>query len=207
MPGKKNTKKTKTQTVVETTPVEPAPVEPAPVEPVPVEPAPVEPAPVEPAPVEPAPVDNVMNISSEFTYIVNELKESQLRNKELLQRVNKLEKMVTKEMKLLEKKSRKRTRNTSNTVNGFSKPGNVSDELRTFLKLNKGDLIARTEVTKKITEYCQSNNLQNQKDKRIIIPNASLRKLLRLNKGDELTYFNLQKYMKVHFPNKDGVFI
>ena len=31
-------------------------------------------------------------------------------------------------------------------------------------------------------------------------------KLLRLKKGDEVSFFNLQKYMKVHFPNKDGVF-
>jgi hypothetical protein len=34
-----------------------------------------------------------------------------------------------------------------------------------------------------------------------------LKKLLRLKKGDELTFFNLQKYMKVHYPNKDGVYI
>ena len=92
-------------------------------------------------------------------------------------------------------------------MNGFSKPGPVSDELKKFFDLGKDELIARTEITKKITSYCVEHNLQNEKDKRIIKPNKDLKKLLRLNDKDELTYFNLQKYMKIHFPNKDGVFV
>ena len=86
-------------------------------------------------------------------------------------------------------------------------PGDVSDELKTFFDLDKDEKIARTEVTKKITGYCNSNNLQNQKDKRIILPDKKLKKLLRLKDNEELTYFNLQKYMKIHFPNKDGKYL
>jgi len=75
------------------------------------------------------------------------------------------------------------------------------------LKLGKDELIARTEVTKKITQYCKEHSLQKEEDKRTIHVDAPLRKLLRLGKGDELTFFNLQKYMKIHYPNKDGVYV
>ena len=54
--------------------------------------------------------------------------------------------------------------------------------------------------------YCKEHNLQNLDDKRIILPDKSLQKLLRIKKSDQLTYFNLQKYMKVHFPNKEGIY-
>ena len=50
--------------------------------------------------------------------------------------------------------------------------------------------------------YCKEHNLQNFDDKRIILPDKSLQKLLRIKKSDQLTYFNLQKYMKHHFPKK-----
>ena len=161
----------------------------------------------EPTPVEPTPVDDslIESFKTEFNDLSGIVKDtiSTLRN--LQSRMTALDKRITKEVKTLEKKKHKKHRATG--TNGFSKPGNISDELREFLQLNKDELIARTEVTKKITEYCNTHNLQNESDKRIIIPNAQLRKLLRINKSDELTYFNLQKYMKVHFPNKDGVFI
>ena len=64
----------------------------------------------------------------------------------------------------------------------------------------------RTEVTKKITTYCQERGLQKESDKRIILPDKALAKLLRITKDDNLTYFNLQKYMMVHFPNKEGIY-
>jgi chromatin remodeling complex protein RSC6 len=101
----------------------------------------------------------------------------------------------------------KRVVDPNKPPSGFAKPGPVSDELRSFLKLGKDELIARTEVTKKITQYCKEHNLQKEEDKRTIHVDAPLRKLLRLSKGDELTFFNLQKYMKIHYPNKDGEYV
>ena len=101
----------------------------------------------------------------------------------------------------------KRVVDPNKPPSGFAKPGPVSAELAKFLKLGKDELIARTEVTKRITKYCQDKNLQKAEDKRTIHADKTLRDLLRLKKGDELTFFNLQKYMKVHYPNKDGKFI
>jgi upstream activation factor subunit UAF30 len=64
--------------------------------------------------------------------------------------------------------------------------------------------MARTEVTKEINQYIVTNNLQDKNNGRIIRADTKLRKLLRLNKSDELTYFNLQKYMSPHFPKKEA---
>ena len=60
--------------------------------------------------------------------------------------------------------------------------------------------MARTEVTKYLTSYIKDNNLQQPEDKRKINPDKKLSKLLKLTKDDQVTYFNLQKYMKSHFP-------
>ena len=54
-------------------------------------------------------------------------------------------------------------------------------------------------VTKMITSYVKEHNLQASDNGRRIIPDAKLKTLLKLKKGDELTYFNLQKYMSSHF--------
>ena len=58
-----------------------------------------------------------------------------------------------------------------------------------------------------VAEYCKAHDLQNGPDKRVIFPDKNVIKLLRLTKDNEpLTFFNLQKYMKVHYPNKEGVY-
>ena len=58
--------------------------------------------------------------------------------------------------------------------------------------------LARTQVTKEITAYIKEHNLQNQENKKIILPDKKLGALLNAGK-EEVTYFNLQKFMKVHF--------
>ena len=69
----------------------------------------------------------------------------------------------------------KRVVDPNKPPSGFAKPGPVSDELRSFLGLGKDELIARTEVTKKITEYCKEHNLQKAEDKRSIKTDAALK--------------------------------
>ena len=169
-----------------------------------------------PAPVEPeiiatpeAPTTELTVYSDEFTHILGQLKTLQTTLKELTIYTTKLEKRVAKEQKVLHKKAQgkgKRKNAGNKSPSGFSKPGPISDELRTFLGVGKDELVARTEVTKKINTYCREKGLQDKNDKRKLLPDKTLTKLLRIGKGDELTFFNLQKYMKVHFPNKDGVF-
>ena len=174
------------------------------------EPVVVEPVVVEPVVVETEIVDEgpeLFDYSSEITHLQDTLKSTLNTVRELVSHVAKLEKRLNRDKKVVDKKMKGRTKRIgAKTINGFSKPGPVSDALRSFLSLGKDELISRTDVTKGITEYCKKHNLQKEEDKRIILPDTKLRKLLNVSKSDELTYFNLQKYMKVHFPNKDGVY-
>ena len=111
-----------------------------------------------------------------------------------------LEKAVTKELKAAQKASKKGKRNAGNRApSGFVKPTLISDELAVFLGKDKGTLLARTTVSKEINVYIRANNLQDPANGRKINPDAKLAKLLKLAKTDELTYFNLQRFMKHHF--------
>lgn len=109
-----------------------------------------------------------------------------------------IEKKVAKMTKLMEKTTKKR-KSSQNKVSGFEKPTAISDELAKFVGEPVGTMLARTAVSKKIHEYVKSNNLQNPSNRRIIIPDAKLKKLLKTSGTDELSYFNLQKFLKVHF--------
>ena len=153
--------------------------------------------------------DSTVSYGDEFTSLVQMADDILKMARDFKVRLSKLEKSVSREHKQLEKKvrgKRRRVPNPDAPPSGFAKPGPVSDELRKFLNLGKGELIARTEVTKAINAYCKEHKLQNESDKRKILPDTHLRKLLKMKKNDELTFFNLQTYLKVHFPNKEGVF-
>jgi len=82
---------------------------------------------------------------------------------------------------------------------GFVKPTIISNELAEFLGKAIGTEMARTEVSKEINAYIAAHGLQDIENGRRINPDERLRKLLRLSDRDELTYFNIQKYMKHHF--------
>ena len=112
-----------------------------------------------------------------------------------------LEKIVSRELKNAQKSSsRHRKKNAGNRQpSGFVKPTRISDELAKFLGKQSGVEMARTEVSKEINAYIREKGLQDPENGRKIHPDASLTKLLNVQKGDELTYFNLQKYMKHHF--------
>ena len=111
-----------------------------------------------------------------------------------------LEKNVSREMKAAQKASSKRAKRAGNRQpSGFVKPTRISDELAKFLGKSVGTEMARTDVSKEINAYIRANNLQRPDNGRFIVPDAKLTTLLKLGKDDELSYFNLQRYMKPHF--------
>ena len=111
-----------------------------------------------------------------------------------------LEKKWTREIKAAQKQSSKRKRKAGNRApSGFVKPTKISDELASFLGKEKGTEMARTDVTREINTYIRAHKLQDKDNGRKIIPDTKLAALLKLKKTDELTYFNLQKYMSPHF--------
>jgi chromatin remodeling complex protein RSC6 len=83
--------------------------------------------------------------------------------------------------------------------NAFLKQKPLTDELCSFMGLKSGDKRSQTEVTKFISDYVKSHSCFDPTFKRRILPNAALAKLLRVDDKTEVTYLNLQKFLKVHF--------
>jgi len=111
-----------------------------------------------------------------------------------------LEKKWTRELKTAQKLSSKKKRKAGNRApSGFVKPTKISDELAKFLNKPVGSEMARTEVTRDINKYIRSNNLQDSSNGRKINADSKLAQLLKLKTTDELTYFNLQRFMSPHF--------
>tara|TARA_B110000858_G_C17805189_1_gene477576 strand:+ start:1799 stop:2461 length:663 start_codon:yes stop_codon:yes gene_type:complete len=111
-----------------------------------------------------------------------------------------LEKRWTRELRTAQKTVERRKRKVGNRApSGFVKPTLISDELASFLGKTSGTEMARTEVTREINKYIRANALQDKSNGRKINPDAALSSLLKIGTDDELTYFNLQRYMSPHF--------
>ena len=152
----------------------------------------------EPAATEVVDVEASINAQSiEFLAKLNQLSVviSSLKNE-----YRSLEKKWSRELKAAQKANSKRKRKSGNRApSGFVKPTRISDELAKFLEKPTGTEMARTDVTREINTYIRSHNLQDKENGRKINPDSKLSSLLKLKKTDELTYFNLQKYMSPHF--------
>ena len=129
-------------------------------------------------------------IHSSFTALKNDLKL--------------LEKKCNKDMKSMLKKSHKKKRNPNRAPSGFVKPALISEELASFLGKPIGTEMARTSVTKEINQYIKEKSLGDKSNGRHIIPDEALSTLLKLKPEDELTYFNLQRFMSHHFTKSDS---
>ena len=169
-------------------------------------------APVTPAPaveaasaaVEAAPAaveaDGVSTIFDQFTQFLAKLQSVSAHMSSLRTEFRSLERQVTRDLKAAAKISLKRKRKSGNRApSGFVKPTLISNELASFLGKPIGTEMARTEVTREINAYIREHKLQDKENGRKIIADKKLVGLLKLKKGDELTYFNLQKYMSPHF--------
>lgn len=111
-----------------------------------------------------------------------------------------IEKMFLRQLKASQKLNTKRKRKSGNRApSGFVKPTRISDELAKFLDKPIGSEMARTDVTKDINAYIRANKLQDITNGRRILPDKKLASLLKIKENEDLTYFNLQKFMSIHF--------
>ena len=109
-----------------------------------------------------------------------------------------LEKICKKEKRKYNKIAGKQNKGNK-APSGFAKPTTISEELCSFMNLEPGTKVARTEVTQFITKYIKDNNLQKISDKRYIIPNEALHKLWNTKDDDEVTFFTIQSHMNRHY--------
>jgi len=101
--------------------------------------------------------------------------------------------------KQLNKLEKHKARTSARPLSGFAIPTKLSDELYRFLQIQPGTMIARKDVTKMMNKYIVENNCRDEKDKRKIIPNEELQQLFECDEDAQITYFNLQTYMKKHY--------
>ena len=154
-----------------------------------------------------APVETVTQVTSsvnalqdEFAEFLGKLNQVSSQFSALRADFRTLEKKWTRELRTAQKTIERRKRKVGNRApSGFVKPTLISDQLASFLGKTSGTEMARTEVTREINKYIRANALQDKENGRKINPDAALSSLLKIGSGDELTYFNLQRYMSPHF--------
>jgi upstream activation factor subunit UAF30 len=114
-------------------------------------------------------------------------------------------KSVTKSLRTLKKdtvkamKMKRKTNRAKNTTSGFMKPVKISDEMIKFTGWDADAPKSRVDVTKFICNYIKEKDLQKPEDRRVILPDSKLKKILKYQEGDNLTYYSLQKKIQHHF--------
>jgi len=124
---------------------------------------------------------------------------------ELISEAKRLEKKAARVQKLADKRRRRKApvegeEGKPARVSIFQIPTDISPALCAFMGRAAGSQESRSNVTKFITTYVKEKNLKNKHD---ITADAPLLKLLNLTAEDKLTYFNLQKYLNIHYLKKD----
>ena len=157
------------------------------------------------APVAAAPAESkestTPTLSEAFSDLLGQLASLRTQLTAVTTQARQLSKRSERELRAAMKASRKRPRKSgTRQPSGFVKPTLISKELANFLGKEVGTEMARTDVSKEINAYIRTHKLQDPKNGRIIKPDTKLQALLNIKKGDELTYFNLQRYMSPHFP-------
>ena len=149
--------------------------------------------------------DNTLDtwIMEQFTTINDSLTLFKMQITNLQKVVKTVEKDVKKELKNINRDKKKEKPKTKRAPSGFAKPTKVTKELCEFMNKPEGSEIARTEVTKAVVNYIKENNLieLGEDSKNKIVPDEKLKSLLGIHDEElnDLTYFNIQKYMNKHF--------
>lgn len=110
-----------------------------------------------------------------------------------------LSKDYEKQQKIIEKAQKKR-QNAKNSPSGFAKPNKISDELCDFIGVPHGTEKSRTDITRFINSYVKEHNLNKPENKRFILPDEKLKKILNVGDKEDINYFILQKLISHHFP-------
>ena len=145
------------------------------------------------APVAEAATDNVLSS------IIDKVNGLAAYIKDIQANLKVLSKEYDKQQKIIEKAQKKR-QNAKNSPSGFAKPNKISDELCDFIGVPHGTEKSRTDITRLINAYVKEHNLNKPENKRFILPDTKLKKILNVGDSEEINYFILQKLISHHFP-------
>tara|TARA_B110001450_G_C17650186_1_gene492934 strand:- start:1233 stop:1982 length:750 start_codon:yes stop_codon:yes gene_type:complete len=156
-------------------------------------------------------------VQSLFNELIDHSENLQKQQKKMTTNLKRVFKSYAKECKDLKKASTKNRKKfvdgnkPKRAPSGFAKPTQISNVLCDFLDVAHGSLMARTEVTKRVTKYIKEAKLQVPANRRRFVPDSKLASILgkldTTSKGKDgktdsekgYTYFNLQKYLSPQF--------
>jgi len=136
--------------------------------------------------------DVISNVLEKIAALTAHVKSVQTSLKILIKEFDKQKKIIDKVQKKKEKAKK--------TPSGFAKPCKISDELCSFIGVDKGTEMSRTEITRHINSYVKEHNLNNPENRREFFPDKKLKAILDVKDGEKVTYFILQRLIAHHFP-------
>jgi chromatin remodeling complex protein RSC6 len=140
-----------------------------------------------------ADVENVVQVlADKIGSLASLVKDIQSSLKPVLKEHDKLRKIV--------ERIQKKRDNARKSPSGFAKPNKISDELCDFIGVPHGTEKSRTDITRYINAYVKEHNLNKPTNRRIILPDEKLKKILKINNEEEVTFFILQRLISHHFP-------
>jgi chromatin remodeling complex protein RSC6 len=134
---------------------------------------------------------------SELDKLLEMFSALELQMKDMKTQIKAVQKENVKNKKILNKEKARKEK-ARKSPSGFAKPTKISNEMCDFMKISRGSEKSRTEVTRSINQYIKANNLNNPTNKRLIIPDATLKKLLSLKDNEQISFFHMQKYLTPH---------
>jgi len=141
---------------------------------------------------------NLTKLIAKFDIIRDKISDQKNSLDDINKDIKTFEKLINKLVKNYIKKETKPKKPRKKS--GIALPVSISNELCEFMGIEPGSKLARTQVTQYLSTYIKDSNLINPENKKIIIPNEKLAKLLGEDINNiELTYFNIQTYMNKHF--------
>ena len=149
-----------------------------------------------------------VDASEQLKTILSTLVEQSSVLKTLMNTVRNVIKDTDKQTKELEKLRNKRIRvkterSADALPSGITKPVAITDELAIFLEVAPGTLVPRNEVTKGVSTYVKKHEISDPTNKQKFVlddrPAAKVLRALLGNPVEDVTYFNLQKYLKHHY--------
>ena len=144
---------------------------------------------------------------------IEALKEGDTKSKgvRFLRNINKRVKLAKNQAsKLIKQKKNGTAKKSTNVNSGFLKPVQISKEMAKFTGWDVDQLRSRVDVTKFLCQYIRDHNLQNPEDKRQIVADAKLQKLLKFDpkvEKEPLTYYRIQSHLKSHFIKPDDTVV
>jgi chromatin remodeling complex protein RSC6 len=150
---------------------------------------------------EPSIPGKLQKISSKMNELTSRIGDHKKETANLYAEMKSLERMFEKYTdKITKEQAKQSSENRKRKPSGFACPTAVSAELSSFMGRPVGELISRTETSKFLTSYIQTNGLRDPRRKNVILLDEPLSRLLGEDAvSEEVTYFTIQKYMNRHF--------